>query len=353
MSVQSAPRSAPTAASSVRDLDQRSRSELTTDLLTQARTASQDEARELTSRVVMLHLDVAESVAWRYRGRGQDHQDLVQVARLGLIEAVDRFDPDRGPFLAYAVPTMVGHVKRHFRDHGWVVRPPRQIQEKQAEIARAKDELTHLLRRPPTVNDVATHLGFTAQEVQEAQNIEGCFHPASLDAALAHSANDLNGLLGEKEPQLDSIEALATVSPACMQLPENDRRLLYLRFFKLCSQEEIAAEFGISQMQVSRWLRRTLSQLKEDIGDVDPVTAVPALDKAAPSAKSNVRPVKPTAAAANKRPRKAAAGRKPRSGGQPDTLVRFPVTPLDSAANAGIAGAHLPRRGPTEALQAS
>jgi RNA polymerase sigma-B factor len=261
------------------DHEGRSRSELTTDLLTQARLADEAEAHQLISRVVVLHLDVAESVAWRYRGRGQDHQDLVQVARVGLIEAVERFDPDRGPFLAYAVPTMIGHVKRHFRDHGWVVRPPRQIQEKQAEIARAKDELTHTLRRPPTVADIAGFCGFTQQEVQEAQDIEGCFHPASLDAALAHSANDLNGLLGEKEPQLESIEALATISPACLQLPVDERRLLYLRFFKMCSQEEIAAEFGISQMQVSRWLRRTLARLKEVIGDMDPAVE-PALDLA-------------------------------------------------------------------------
>jgi RNA polymerase sigma-B factor len=269
MSIQGAP---PTSASSSGrdDQDQRSRSELTTELLLLARTADEAEAHQLTSRVVVLHLDVAESVAWRYRGRGQDHQDLVQVARVGLIEAVERFDPDRGPFLAYAVPTMVGHVKRHFRDHGWVVRPPRQIQEKQAEIARAKDDLTHTLRRPPTVADIAEYLGFTEHEVQEAQDIEGCFHPASLDAALAHSANDLGGLLGEKEPQLESIEALATISPACMQLPLDERRLLYLRFYKMCSQEEIAAEFGISQMQVSRWLRRTLARLKDDIGDMDP-----------------------------------------------------------------------------------
>jgi RNA polymerase sigma-70 factor (sigma-B/F/G subfamily) len=260
------------------DLDPRTRSDLTTDLLLRARAAEDVEAHQLMSRVVVLHLDVAESVAWRYRGRGQDHQDLVQVARVGLIEAVERFDPDRGPFLAYAVPTMVGHVKRHFRDHGWVVRPPRQIQEKQAEIARAKDELTHTLRRPPTAADIAAYLGFSEQEVQEAQDIEGCFHPASLDAALAHSANDLNGLLGEKEPQLESIEALATISPACLQLPTAERRLLYLRFFKMCSQEEIAAEFGISQMQVSRWLRRTLAQLKDAIGDMEPTaTSTPAV----------------------------------------------------------------------------
>lgn len=252
------------------DFERKSRSELTTEVLALARDAGPDEARELRDRIVLLHLDVAESVAWRYRSRGQDHQDLVQVARLGLIEAAGRFDPDRGPFLAYAVPTMVGHVKRHFRDHGWVVRPPRQIQEKQAEIARAKDDLTHLLRRRPTSADLAKHLGMTERQVQEAEDIDGCFHPASLDAALAHSANDLNAMLGEKEPQLESVEALATVSPACGQLPDDDRRLLYLRFFKMCSQEEIAAEFGISQMQVSRWLRRTLGQLKEAIGETEP-----------------------------------------------------------------------------------
>ncbi len=274
MSIQSAPRLLESDRSSHEDHDHRSRSELTTELLSRARSSSEDEGHELRARVVVLHLDVAESVAWRYRSRGQDHQDLVQVARLGLIESVERFDPDRGPFLPYAVPTMVGHVKRHFRDHGWVVRPPRQIQEKQAEIARAKDELTHVLRRRPTATDIATYLGLTTDEVQEAQNIEGCFHPASLDAALAHSANDLNGLLGEKEPQLESIEALATVSPACLKLPASERRLLYLRFFKMCSQEEIAAEFGISQMQVSRWLRRTLAQLKESIGEVEPLPAV-------------------------------------------------------------------------------
>lgn len=197
------------------------------------------------------------------------------MARLGLIEAAERFDPDRGPFLAYAVPTMVGNVKRHFRDHGWVVRPPRQIQEKQADIARAQEELTHLLNRRPTVADVASFLGLTPGEVQEARDIAGCFQPASLDATLTHSDNDLNGLLGEQQPQMDSIEALATISPACRQLPDSDKRLLYLRFFKLCSQEEIAAEFGISQMQVSRWLRRTLAQLKEIIGDIDPRSGQP------------------------------------------------------------------------------
>jgi RNA polymerase sigma-70 factor (sigma-B/F/G subfamily) len=336
MSIQSAPRPVVPSRELREDIDQRSRSELTSELLVLARTADEATARELTSKVVMLHLDVAESVAWRYRGRGQDHQDLVQVARLGLIEAVERFDPDRGPFLAYAVPTMVGHVKRHFRDHGWVVRPPRQIQEKQAEIARAKDELTHVLRRRPTVADVATYLGFTVQEVQEAQDIEGCFHPASLDAALAHSTNDLNGLLGEKEPQLESIEALATVSPACLHLPESDRRLLYLRFFKMCSQEEIAAEFGISQMQVSRWLRRTLARLKEDIGETD------ALVSPRPDAKPSIQSYSATTRSKvtkRKMRRLRAADLRDPSSGPPlatsDDAADFPVLQGPKARQAG------------------
>ncbi len=266
----------------------------------------------------MMHLDVAESVAWRYRGRGQDHQDLVQVARVGLIEAVERFDPDRGPFLAYAVPTMVGHVKRHFRDHGWVVRPPRQIQEKQAEIARAKDELTHVLRRRPGVSDLAAHLGFTEQEVQEALDIEGCFHPTSLDAAMANSANDLSGLLGAKEPQLESIEALATISPACMHLPEDERRLLHLRFFKMYSQEEIATEFGLSQMQVSRWLRRTLTKLRQDIGDTDPGLAAHAVGPGQGSARAVPSQAIPT---------KKSVGRGTTDGVVSTAASRRPTTP--------------------------
>jgi len=331
MPIQSAPEF--TGSSLAReDLDPRTRSELTTDLLLRARAAEDVEAHQLMSRVVVLHLDVAESVAWRYRGRGQDHQDLVQVARVGLIEAVERFDPDRGPFLAYAVPTMVGHVKRHFRDHGWVVRPPRQIQEKQAEIARAKDELTHTLRRPPTAADIAAYLGFSEQEVQEAQDIEGCFHPASLDAALAHSANDLNGLLGEKEPQLESIEALATISPACLQLPAAERRLLYLRFFKMCSQEEIAAEFGISQMQVSRWLRRTLAQLKDVIGDMEP-TAASTSGVAGPSTDQRVHRPKPV----EKISRRGRAGRATSVRDTGQTIPTPPPSPPEELPPTGSA----------------
>lgn len=248
--------------------DERSRSTLTTELLTRARNGGKDTAADIVSTVVLMHLDVAESVAWRYHGRGHDHQDLVQVARLGLIDAVNRYDPEHGPFMSYAVPTMVGYVKRYFRDQGWVVRPPRHIQEKQAPIAHAKDELTQILRRPPTVNDVASHLGFTPLEVQQALDIAGCFQPASLDAS-TDTLNDLNESLGERDQHFDSIDALATVGPACRHLPDRERRLLYLRYFQMLSQEDIAAELNVSQVQVSRLLRKTLARLRRNIGDID------------------------------------------------------------------------------------
>jgi len=247
-----------------------SRSQLTTELLRTALTADADERRELHARVVMMHLDVAESVAWRYHNRGQEHQDLVQIARLGLVEAVERFDPDRGPFLAYATPTMVGNVKRYFRDHGWVVRPPRAIQERQAAISRSRDDLTHELRRLPNAFEIAAHLDISTTDVREAQNIQGCFQPASLDMTVGDGDSDLSDTLGQEEPDLERVEALATVSRACRQLDEDEKRLLYLRFFAMQSQEEIGAEFGISQMQVSRWLRRVLGQLKTTIGDTEP-----------------------------------------------------------------------------------
>ena len=237
------------------------RSQLTTDLLRAAQTVSDAERHELHGRVVMMHLDVAESVAWRYHNR---------------VEAVERFDPDRGPFLAYATPTMVGNVKRYFRDHGWVVRPPRAIQERQAAISRGRDDLTHQLRRLPNTAEIASHLDLTTTDVREAQNIQGCFQPASLDMTVGDGESDLSDTLGREEPDLERVEALATVSGACRQLNEDEKRLLYLRFFAMQSQEEIGAEFGISQMQVSRWLRRVLGQLKTTIGDTDASRVKPA-----------------------------------------------------------------------------
>jgi RNA polymerase sigma-70 factor (sigma-B/F/G subfamily) len=251
------------------------RSEVTSALLRQAREVGPSQRRELHARVVVLHLDVAESLARRYRGRGQDHEDLVQVARLALVEAVERFDPDRGPFLAFGVPTMVGHIKRYFRDHGWFVRPPRSIQERHVEVTRATNDLTSRLGRQPSTVEIAQHLGLNAGDVRAARNVQGCFRPTSLDASPVTGASDGDSgrsyadVLGSDDLQLASIDAVVTVSPACRQLSAEDRRILYLRFFLMCSQDEIAAELGTSQMQISRRLRRILTQLKAAIGELD------------------------------------------------------------------------------------
>jgi RNA polymerase sigma factor (sigma-70 family) len=249
------------------------RSQVTAALLRQARQCGGGQRLELHARVVVLHLDVADSVAWRYHGRGQDHEDLVQVARLGLVEAVERFDPDRGPFLAFAAPTMVGHIKRYFRDHGWFVRPPRPIQERHLEIARARNDLTYRLGRQPSTVEIGQHLGLDPGDVREAGNVQGCFHPTSLDAGPFGQDSGSGGgyadLLGSDEPELASIDAVATVGPACRRLPAEDRWILYLRFFLLCSQEEIAAELGMTQMQVSRRLRRILTHLNSSIGGLE------------------------------------------------------------------------------------
>ena len=254
-------------------LDREARSQLTTSLLQQALHAGAEERQELHSRVVVLHLDVAESVAWRYRGRGQDHEDLVQVARLGLVEAVERFDPDRGPFLAFAVPTMLGHVKRHFRDHSWMVRPPRPIQERRQDIVQARDDLTHTLGRPATTAELARHLDLTDEEVREASNVQGCFQAASLDARYGDDGSESGyshvDVLGEEQAELGNIDTLATISPACLLLDAADRQLLYLRFYLQCTQDEIGARLGISQMQVSRRLRRILTRLRRTIGDLE------------------------------------------------------------------------------------
>ena len=250
-----------------------SRAELTVKLLTQAWATDGTERHELRERVVLMHLDVARTVAARYRNRGQDQQDLLQVAHLGLVQAVERFDPARGAFLAYAVPTMVGSIKRYFRDHSWAVRPPRELQEHQAEITAAKDDLTQVLRRSPTVTDLADHLRLGEQQVRAAQRSQACFSATSLDAPSYEGGASVGDQLGDCDQDLDRLEAALTLRAAFASLPARDRRLLYLRFVQDCSQEEIGLEFAVSQMQVSRWLRRTLGRLREAIGELEPISA--------------------------------------------------------------------------------
>lgn len=241
------------------------RAERALTVLRQAASTSPRRRAELQREVVLDHLDVAESLARRYRHRGTDQADLVQVADLALVEAVERFDPDRGEFLAFVVPSILGSLKRYFRDHGWMVRPPRRIQDLQAEIGRTWSELAQELGHAPSTEDLASRLDRSPSEVAEARGAQGCFRPASLDAPYGDGPTALAGTLADAESGYGLVDIVTTLGPPCHDLSPTDRRLLHLRFFEQLTQREIAAELGVSQMQVSRSLSRILEVLKHHL----------------------------------------------------------------------------------------
>jgi RNA polymerase sigma-B factor len=229
-----------------------------------ARETDPVERKRLQDEVVVLHMGLARAIAARYRGRGIADDDLTQAASMALLKAARNFDPTRGvEFLSYAVVTMKGEVKRQFRDYGWMVRPPRSIQKLQSDVSRADSELTHRLGRSPKVSEVAAYLDVAEEEVLEALSADGCFTPTSLDTPVGSEGS---WVLGELIPGDDSAmseaEARVMLTPAVRALPEREREVLYLRFFKQQTQAQIAEEIGVTQMQVSRILSRVLVQLR-------------------------------------------------------------------------------------------
>jgi RNA polymerase sigma-B factor len=235
-------------------------------LLQQARTSSPLDRPAIEEEIVRRYLRVSHSVASRYSGRGIDVEDLEQVARLGLVNAVRRFDPDRGSdFLSYALPTMRGEVRRHFRDCGWIVRPPRGLQEAQAQVFIAESELAQLLGASPLPGQIAAHLDIALELVVEALAIDGCFAPTSLDMRPREGGNTLADMLGADDVELHRVEVCAVLAGAVRQLTERDRHVIDLRFFRNWTQASIAAEIGVSQMQVSRMLHRILGDLRQRI----------------------------------------------------------------------------------------
>jgi RNA polymerase sigma-B factor len=245
------------------------RSAVSTRLLTQAAAETDPvERKRLQDEVVVMHMGLARAIAARYRGRGIADDDLVQAATMALLKAARKFDPDNGAeFLTYAVVTMKGEVKRQFRDFGWMVRPPRPIQKMQADVSRAETELTQTLGRSPRVREVAEHLGVPEDDVLEALSADGCYTPTSLDLPVGEQGT---GVLGDTLPgedtAIDEAEARIMLMPAVKALPERDRKVLYLRFFKQQTQSQIAEEIGVTQMQVSRILSRVLGQLRGQLG---------------------------------------------------------------------------------------
>ncbi len=245
------------------------RSALSARLLRQAATeADPVERKRLQDEVVVLHMGLARAIAGRYRGRGIAEEDLRQAAAMALIKAARNFDADNGAeFLSYAVVTMKGEVKRQFRDFGWMVRPPRPIQKLQADVSHADGELTHRLGRSPTVGEVAAHLGVPEEDVLEALSADGCFTPTSLDSPVgADGTGVLGDLIEGDDSAMSEAEARVMLAPAVRELPERDREVLYLRFFKQQTQVQIAEEIGVTQMQVSRILARVLTQLRGRLG---------------------------------------------------------------------------------------
>ncbi|WP_369070625.1 SigB/SigF/SigG family RNA polymerase sigma factor [Kineococcus terrestris] len=226
--------------------------------------ADDPERAVLRERLVHHHLPLAEHLAARFLGRGEPHDDLTQVATIGLLKAVDRFDPARGvPFGAYAVPTMLGEVKRHFRDRGWAVRVPRRWQEAGRALSEAREQLTHELGRAPTVTELAARTGSDPDEVLEVLESANAYSTLPLDTG---SPTSPVASMGSTDERLEDVENREALRPLLASLAPRERRILALRFVRGMSQAQIAAEVGISQMHVSRLLARTLGELREGLG---------------------------------------------------------------------------------------
>ena len=215
--------------------------------------------------LVAAHLGLAEYLARRFANRGEPLDDLVQVASLGLVKAVDRFDPGRGvEFSTYATHTIVGELKRHFRDKGWAIRAPRRMQELYLRLGKVVATLGQELGRSPTISELAVEVEVSEEEVLEALEAGQAYRFASLDAPVGGDGEgeSLGARLGSEDRGLDDAERRATLSPLLSQLPEREQLILHLRFFEGLTQSEIASRLGISQMHVSRLLARSVAQLR-------------------------------------------------------------------------------------------
>jgi len=227
--------------------------------------APDDPARPAArDRVVAAHLPLVEGLARRYTGRGEPYDDLVQVGTIGLLTAVDRFDPARGvPLGAFAVPHVLGEIRRHFRDRGWAVRVPRRLQEHGRAVADARAALVQHLGRAPTVAEIGRACSLDEEVVLAALESAGAYSTVALD----EDPERTTARLAAEDTGLAEVEDRAVLRPLLDALPSRERRILALRFVRGMSQSEIAAEVGISQMHVSRLLSRTLAQLRERLAD--------------------------------------------------------------------------------------
>jgi RNA polymerase sigma-B factor len=229
---------------------------------------SDPQRQRIRDQLVEMHLPLVEYLARRFRNRGEPLDDLVQVATIGLIKSVDRFDLERGvEFSTYATPTIVGEIKRHFRDKGWAIRVPRRLQELKLSLAKATSELSQKNGRAPTVGELASYLEMSEEDVLEGLESANAYSAVSLDAPDAGDDDSpaVADSLGVTDESLEGVEYRESLKPLLEKLPPREKKILLLRFFGNMTQSQIAAELGISQMHVSRLLARTLAQLREGL----------------------------------------------------------------------------------------
>ena len=220
----------------------------------------------IRDQLVTMHLPLVRHLARRFNNRGEPLEDLVQVATVGLINSVDRFDSERGAdFLSYAVPTVVGEIKRHFRDHGWAVRVPRRLKELHLSLTAATAELSQRNGRAPNASELADHLKLSREEVLEGLEAANAYRSSSLDDPVRGDGEmpTLAETLGDEDAALEHVEFRESLQPLLAQVPPRERKILILRFFGNMTQSQIAERMGISQMHVSRLLSQTLAKLRE------------------------------------------------------------------------------------------
>ena len=257
-------------------LSRSTRVDRTTQLLSQLSRGDGDVAA-IQDELIRINMVVAREVAGRYRGRGLSADDLEQVAYVGLCKAVRNYDAGKATdFLSYAVPTIRGELQQWFRDAGWVVRPPRSVQELQARVTAAQDEFAHTLGRPASPDEIAASLEVALAAVQDALAANGCFIPTSLDRPFDNGSDEdrhLADRLGDADPGYARAEARVALKPLMSGLTRRERRMLEMRFFHGATQAEIGAEIGVTQMQVSRLLSALLARLRDQMAGRSPHAA--------------------------------------------------------------------------------
>ncbi len=240
------------------------RREETARLLREAQAADGPQRDALREQAIRLNMTVAREIARRYRGRGIADDDLEQVAYLGLVKAVQRFDAEMGhDFLSFAVPTVRGELRKHFRDSGWTIRPPRSVQELQTRITAAEAELYQQLGRSPRPTEIAAFLDVELDLVLDSLAANSCFAPVSLDAPVVGDDVAIADRLGGPDPAFASAEARVALRSLIQGLDARERRILELRFFEGCTQAEIGEKVGVTQMQVSRLLSGILAKMRK------------------------------------------------------------------------------------------